>query len=122
MNSDELTISEINRDEVNTKAKEFIETVEMNEDGSGNGIYVFQAGDDRYYLFLSQEYLTNGTYFDEVEVKVENGSLSIYLKDRAKQDADNIMQKVYEMNAMGEYEFLRVFKNGEETTIETFGG
>lgn len=118
----ELTFSEVNPEKANANVKDFIDTVELNEDGDGNGIYVFDSGEDHYYVFLSQEYLINGNSFGEVDVKVEDRSLNIYLRDRSKQEANGTKQKLYEIRAKGDYEFLRVFKNGEETTIEAVGG
>lgn len=118
----ELTFSEINPDKASKRVKDFITQMEINEDGTGNGIYVFNDGKDKFYLYLSQEFLEKGTTFGALDVKEEEDSLNIYLNELSDDEmTDTEQRKLYKINRPKDYEFLRVFKNGEETYIQTVG-
>lgn len=121
-NDKELTFSEINPEKASKRVKDFITQMEINEDGTGNGIYVFNEGKDKLYLYLSQEFLEKGNTFGSFDVKEEEGSINIYLNELSDEEmTDTVQQKLYKINRPKDYEYLRVFKNGEETYIQTVG-
>lgn len=122
MNDGELTFSEINREKASANVKDFIIQMEINEDGTGNGIYILNVKKDKFYLFLSQEFLDEGKNFGSIDVKEEEDALTIYLNESPDIGQENQgMYKLYEIHRPKDYEFLRVFKNGEETHIQTVG-
>ena len=119
VNDDKLTFSEINPEKASSKVNEFITNIEINEDGTGNGIYVMNAGKEKLYLYLSQEFLEKGNSFGPFDVIEDENSLNIYLNTISdKKDESKVERKLYEVNRKQEYEFLRVYKNGEETYIQ----
>lgn len=122
MNDGELAFSEINREKASADVKDFITQMEINEDGKGNGIYILNGKKDKFYLFLSQEFLDKGKGFGSIDVKEEEDALSIYLNESSDIGQENQeTYKLYEIHRPKDYEFLRVFKNGEETHIQTVG-
>ncbi|KQL21426.1 hypothetical protein ACFFHH_13535 [Cytobacillus solani] len=122
VNDGKLTFSEINPEKASATVKDFITQMEINEDGTGNGIYILNVKKDKFYLFLSQEFLDKGKSFGSIDVKEEEDTLTIYLNERSDKGQENqVMQKLYEIHRPKDYEFLRVFKNGEETHIQTVG-
>ncbi len=122
MNDGKLAFSEISREKARANVKDFITQMEINEDGTGNGIYILNGKKDRFYLFLSQEFLDEGKSFGSIDVKEEEDALSIYLNESSDIGKENQeTYKLYEIHRPKDYEFLRVFKNGEETHIQTVG-
>ncbi|KOP71912.1 hypothetical protein AMS60_21750 [Bacillus sp. FJAT-21945] len=122
VNDGKLTFSEINPEKASATVKDFITQMEINEDGTGNGIYILNVKKDKFYLFLSQEFLDKGKSFGSIDVKEEEDTLTIYLNERSDKGQENqVMQKLYEIHRSKDYEYLRVFKNGEETHIQTVG-
>lgn len=119
-NNDELTFSAIKLAEANGDVKRFIDHMETTEDGTGNGIYVFNDTGKRFYLYLSREFLDDGKSFGEVDVNAEDDSLNIYLNENSANEKED-PYKLYKIHLDKEYKFLKVFKNGEETYIETMG-
>lgn len=113
--TEELTISEV--ENIPSQVSEFIDAVMMDEDGSGNGIYIAENKGNKY-LFLSQEFLDEGKKFGEPRVESEDDTLNVYLFDTS---SDNASQqtggKLYYIETDKNYEFLEIFKNGEETYI-----
>ncbi|MED3549920.1 hypothetical protein [Cytobacillus praedii] len=121
-NDGKLTFSEIHQEKASAKVKDFITQMEINEDGTGNGIYVLNGKEDKFYLFLSQEFLDKGKSFGSIDVKEEEDTLTIYLNESSNiGQEDQVLNKLYEINRPKDYEFLRVFKNGKETHIQTVG-
>lgn len=122
VNDGKLTLSEINPEKASATVKDFITQMEINEDGTGNGIYILNVKKDKFYLFLSQEFLDKGKSFGSIDVKEEEDTLTIYLNERSDKGQENqVMKKLYEIHRLKDYEYLRVFKNGEETHIQTVG-
>lgn len=120
-NGDELTFLNVKLEKVKGEVKEFINQMETNENGFGNGIYIFNDSEGRYYLYLSQEFLDDGKSFGEVDVNIEDDSLNIYLNESSANENAGNTYKLYEINVANPYKVLRVYKNGEETNIQTIG-
>ncbi|EDL66707.1 hypothetical protein [Bacillus sp. SG-1] len=76
--TEELTFSEV--ESIPSQVSEFIDAVLMDEDGSGNGIYIAENKGNKY-LFLSQEFLDEGKEFGEPRVESEDDTLNVYLYD-----------------------------------------
>ncbi|WP_409254249.1 hypothetical protein V1502_10265 [Bacillus sp. SCS-153A] len=87
----------------------------MDEDGSWNGIYIAEDSGHKY-LFLSQEFLDEGKAFGKVDVEGEGDQLNVYLTDQpGESDQKPTGGKLYYIETDKNYEFLDIFKNGEET-------
>ncbi|WP_164669761.1 membrane lipoprotein lipid attachment site-containing protein [Virgibacillus doumboii] len=119
--NDELTYENVNLEKTNGDVKTFINRMETKEDGTGNGIYMFNDTDKRYYLYLSQEFLDNGKHFGKIDIKTEESSLNIYLSDDSEGEKVINKYKVYEIKLDKQYKIIKVFKNGEETHFQTIG-
>jgi hypothetical protein len=114
-----VTISEINLENVNDNVKSFIENVEYDEKGTGTGIYIYNDSKNQRYLYLNQDFLDDGRSFGDIDIKTDENSLIIYLNDISISEGKADTYKLYKINFKGNYEYLKVFKNGEETH---FGG
>lgn len=112
-----VTISEINLENANDNVKSFIENVENDEKGTGTGIYIYNDSKNQRYLYLNQDFLDDERGFGDIDIKTDENSINIYLNDISVGEADTY--KLYKLNLKGDYEYLKVFKNGEETH---FGG
>ncbi len=116
---DKVTILEINLENANDNVKRFIENVENDEKGTGTGIYIYNDSKNQRYLYLNQDFLDDGTGFGDIDIKTDENSINIYLNDISISKGEADTYKLYKINLKGDYEYLKVFKNGEETH---FGG
>ncbi len=116
-----VTISEINLEKANDIVKSFIENVE-NDKGSDTGIYMYDDTKNRY-LYLNQDFLDDGRGFGgiDINIKTDENSINIYLNDISISDGEEDLYKLYKIKVKGEYEYLKVFKNGEETHFAGIG-
>lgn len=114
-----VTISEINLENVNDNVKSFIENVENDEKGTGTGIYIYNDSKNQRYLYLNQDFLVDGRGYGDIDIKTDENSINIYLNDISISEGEADTYKLYKINFKGDYEYLKVFKNGEETH---FGG
>ncbi|MFJ8066937.1 hypothetical protein ACIQYS_20385 [Psychrobacillus sp. NPDC096426] len=114
-----VTISEINLENANDNVKSFIENVENDEKGTGTGIYIYNDSKNQRYLYLNQDFLDDGRGFGDIDIKTDENSINIYLNDISISEGEEDTYKLFKINFKGDYEYLKVFKNGEETH---FGG
>ena len=114
-----VTISEINLEKANDIVKSFIENVE-NDEGSDTGIYMYNDTKNRY-LYLNQDFLDDGRGFGDIDIKTDENSINIYLNDISISEGEEDTYKLYKIKIKGEYEYLKVFKNGEETHFAGIG-
>ena len=114
-------ISEINLKNVNDNVKSFIENVEGNEKGIENGIYMYNDSKNQRYLYLNQGFLDDGRGFGDIDIKTDENSINIYLNDVPVSEGESATYKLYKINLKGDYEYLKVFKNGEETHFAGIG-
>ncbi|MDI2586202.1 hypothetical protein OR571_03435 [Psychrobacillus sp. NEAU-3TGS] len=115
-----VTISEINLEKTNDIVKNFIMDVENDEKGTGSGIYMYNDSKKRY-LYLNQNFLDDGKEFGDIDIKTDKNSINIYLNDISNSEGEVGTYKLYKINVKGDYEYLKVFKNGEETHFEGIG-
>lgn len=115
-----VTISEINLEKANDIVKNFIMDVENDEKGTGTGIYMYNDSKKRY-LYLNQDFLDDGKEFGDIDIKTDENSINIYLNDNSNSEEEAGTYKLYKINVKGDYEYLKVFKNGEETHFEGIG-
>ncbi|MEK5147748.1 hypothetical protein MKX53_11980 [Psychrobacillus sp. FSL K6-4615] len=115
-----VTISEINLEKANDIVKNFIMDVENDEKGTGTGIYMYNDSKKRY-LYLNQDFLDDGKEFGDIDIKTDENSINIYLNDISNSEGEAGTYKLYKINVKGDYEYLKVFKNGEETHFEGIG-
>lgn len=122
LSTNELSVAEVHIDEVDSDVAEFVEHVTIFKEDSSNGIYIFNDTEKRYYLYLSQEFLDQGKSFGNIEVKAEEDSINIYLSDDFGKEKETTDYRLYEINLDNQnYEYARVFKNGEETYFQISG-
>lgn len=115
-----VTISEISFEKANDIVKSFIENVENNKQGSDTGIYIYNDTKNRY-LYLNQDFLNDRRGFGDIDIKTDEDSINIYLNDISITDGEENTYKLYKIKIKGEYEYLKVFKNGEETHFASIG-
>jgi len=114
-----VTISEINLENANNNVKSFIESVESDEKGTETGIYIYNDSKNQRYLYLNQDFLDDERGFGDIDIKTDENSINIYLNDISISEGEGDTYKLYKIKFKGDYEYLKVFKNGEETH---FGG
>ena len=118
---DKVTISEINFENANDKMKSFIENIENDEKGTGTGIYIYNDSKNHRYLYLNQDFLDDERGFGDIDIKTDENSINIYLNDISISEGEEDTYKLYKINFKGDYEYLKVFKNGEETHFGSIG-
>lgn len=115
------TISEINFENANDNMKNFIENVENDDKGRDTGIYIYNHSKNQRYLYLNQDFLGDGRAFGDIDIKTDENSINIYLNDISNSEGEADTYKLYKINFKGDYEYLKVFKNGEETHFAGIG-
>lgn len=120
--NDELTFSEISLKKVNANVERFIHAVNAPENDKGNGIFIFNDSDHVNYLFVNEDFLEDGNGFGGLDIKTDDNSVKLYLTDDAEATDLTETYKIYKIKLDRKYDYMRVFKNGEETYFETSGG
>lgn len=115
----ELSYSEVSIDQVNADTKNFIDGIKLHEDVASNGIYLYQDTETIRYLYLNQDFLDSGKGFGEFEIKTDEDSFKLYLQENEEPSEDEY--KLYKIKLDRAYEYMRVYKNGEETHIQLMG-
>ncbi|WP_153732779.1 hypothetical protein [Sporosarcina obsidiansis] len=116
----EVSFSEIHLGQATTDVKKFIENRVPSADS--NGIHIFQHTANQRYLYLDQDFLESGKGFGSLDIKTDDSTWSIYLTEEpdVTEPAENY--RLYKIKLDKEYEYMRVFTNGEETYFQTVGG
>lgn len=119
--NDEISFSEVSIDKVKEDVKDFFMRIEASESDKGTGIYMFNESDKVRYLYLDKEFLENEKGFGDLDIKVDDNSWNIYLNDSSDATVSKEEYKLYKIKLNQEYEYMRVFKNGEETNLQMLG-
>lgn len=115
----ESSYSEVDREQVNRNVNEFIESVETSQDKEGNGIYKYYEKPNVQYLYVDQDFLDSGKGFGGLDIKTDKDTLHLYLMENDEPTIDEY--RLYRIESDREYEYAKVYKNGEETYFETIG-
>ncbi len=117
----EETISEINLKNANDNVKSFVESIEDVGKDTETGIYMFNDSKKQHYLYLNQDILDSGRDFGDADINTDENSLNIYLNDSSVSEEEVATYKLYKIKIQDDYEYLKVFKNGEETHFAGIG-
>lgn len=116
-----VTISEINMEKVNDNVTNYINIIDNDEKSTGTGVYMYNDSKNQRYLYLNQDFLDDGRDFGDIAIKLDENSINIYLNDISIFEGEVDTYKLYKINLKGDYEYLKVFKNGEETHFDGIG-
>ncbi|QNK88874.1 hypothetical protein H7992_03830 [Sporosarcina sp. resist] len=119
--NDEVSFSEVSIDKVKKDVKDFILHIETSESNKGNGIYMFNDSEKNHYLYLNQDFLESKNGFGSLDIKVDDNSWNLYLSEGSEVTELVDEYKLYKIKLNEEYEYMKVFKNGEETYFQTIG-
>lgn len=117
----EETISEINLKNVNDNVKSFIDGIEDIGKDTETGIYMYNDSKNQRYLYLNQDFLDNERGFGDADINTDENSLNIHLNDSPISKENVATYKLYKIEIQKDYEYLKVFKNGEETHFASIG-
>ena len=119
--NDEVSFSEVSIDKVKKDVKDFILHIETTEGDKGNGIYMFNDSGKVRYLYLNQDFLESKNGFGNIDIKIDDNSFNIYLSEDSDVTELGDEYKLYKIKLDDVYEYMKVFKNGEETYFQTIG-
>jgi len=119
--SEEVTVTEMDIENVNDKIASFIEEVEITEEAGENGIYLYNDSENKRYLYLNEDFLDEGKDFGDVDIEIDEDTVYIYLTDTPVEGKEAVGYKLYKINIKENKEYLKVFKNDEETHFATIG-
>lgn len=114
-------LSEMDLKNVNNDVKSFIEHAESAGEDIETGIYMYTDSKNQRYLYLNQDFLDKGRTFGNVDVNTDENSINIYLDDMPISEGEVATYKFYKINIQEDYEYLKVFKNSEETHFTNIG-
>lgn len=117
----EETITEIDFKNVNDHVKSYIENIERVGSDTETGIYMYNDSKNQRYLYLNQDFLDDGRDFGDVEINADENSFNIYLNDIPISEEETVTYKLYKIKVKEDHEYLKVFKNGEETHFAGVG-
>lgn len=109
----EVSYKEVELDDVDKSIQEFIMGVIPGEDPESNGIYVFTEDSSYRYVYVDQDFLDSGKGFGDFEVKTDEDSFQLHLNESDEPSEDQY--RLYEITLDRQYEYMKVYKNGEET-------
>jgi len=93
-----------------------------------NGTYLLNIGEDITYLILDGSHLSfkNETpYFSDVKIENKGDSILIYFSEELKTFSEGKYSEtrlIYKIRKDNDTEYIKVFKNGEETYIDSVIG
>ena len=119
--NNEVSFSEVNIDKVKKDVKDFILHIETSESDKGNGIYMFNDSEKVRYLYLNQDFLESKNGFGSLDIKADDNSWNIYLNEISDVTELEDDYKLYKIKLNAAHEYMKVFKNGEETHFQTIG-
>lgn len=119
--NEEVTITEMDIENVKDKIESFIKEVESLEEGNESGIYLYNDSENKRYLYLNENFLDEGEYFGDVEIQTDEDAIYIYLTDTTMDGNEATESKLYQINMQEHKEYLKVFKNDEETHFANIG-
>ena len=119
--NNKVSVSEIDLENAKDTVKIFIEKIEEEDKGTGNGIYIYNDSKNRRYLYISQDFFDDGRGFGAIDIKTGESSVNIYLSDISIADNEADTYKLYKIDLDKDYEYIKVFKNGEETHFASVG-
>ncbi|AXH99036.1 hypothetical protein DV702_04380 [Sporosarcina sp. PTS2304] len=114
----EVTVKEIKVEKGPSNVKNYVENSTTFKEGTG--IHVIQGSDDKRYVYIDQNFLDDGKGFGEMKIITDDDSWNIHLTEDEKNDPTETY-KLYKIQLDKEYEYMRVFKNGEETHFQSVG-
>lgn len=120
---DEISFKEVSLDKANKNVKEFTEYIATNENSEGSGIYMFNDSESVSYLYLTEDFLGAGKHFGDLDLKLDDNSLNIYLTEDSDVSDSVDGYKLYKIKVKTkkEYDYMKIYKNGEETYFQLVG-
>lgn len=93
-----------------------------------NRTYLLNIGEDVTYLILDGSYLNfknETSYFSDVKIENKGDSILIYFSEELKtysEGKNSENRLIYKITKDNDTEYIKVFKNGEETHIDSVIG
>ncbi|ARK25153.1 hypothetical protein SporoP37_11135 [Sporosarcina sp. P37] len=117
----ENTVSyrEVPQEKVNENVKIFIQSVQGIQDQERNGIYKYYDKENIQYLYVTQDFLTDGKGFGGLDIETDADSMHLYLKESEEPTEDTY--RLYRIESNREFTYSKIYKNGEETYFGTIG-
>jgi flagellar basal body L-ring protein FlgH len=121
--SSPVEISEIKIQNADSKVQEFV-----NRFSNQNDIYLFTNEKQEKYLFLNGYNVVEGKeapYFSDTKVELDDDTLTVYFNEKYTNSYSNkelSNRLLYRIRVDKQYEYIRIFKNGEETHFDVVGG
>ncbi len=116
----ELSYSEVKLDDVDKSIQEFIMGITPGEDPESTGIYVFTEDESYRYVYIDEDFLDSGKGFGDFEVKTDEDSFQLHMNESDEPREDSY--KLYKITLDRQYEYMKVYKNGEETYLQLVVG
>lgn len=105
---------EIDREQVSGDVANFIRSADEYTDGTG--IYKFYEKPNVQYLYINEPFLDDGKGFGGLDMTVDADTMHL---DVLEEDAPTeATYRLYKIESNEEYEYSKVYKNGEETYFE----
>lgn len=114
-----VSYSEVKQEQVNENVKRFIQSVQRSQDIERNGIYKYYDEAHIQYLYVTQDFLTNGKGFGGLDIETDKDSMHVYLKENDEPTEDTYW--LYRIKSNREFTYSKIYKNGEETYFGTIG-
>lgn len=115
----ETSYSEVKLDDVDKTVQKFIMGITPGEDPESTGIYVFTEDDTYRYVYIDEDFLDSGKGFGDFDVKTDEDSFQLHMNESDEPTEDQY--KLYKVTLDRQYEYMKVYKNGEETHLHMVG-
>lgn len=115
----ETAIKELPLDKAKGGLSDYITGIETREEEKGTGVNLYQKEENRRYLYLNEDFLNEGKNFGEVTVETDDDSIRIYTSEVEGEPSANKLY-IIELDDR-QYEYMRVYKDGEETHFANIG-
>lgn len=121
--SDDLSFSEVGKDDVNNDIQTFISNVKKE-----NGIYLYSDKQKTIYVYLNASNVKQGekaVHFNGFDVEGNGDTLHIlYNRDKTDDYSNKYLkyELLYKVNADKKYDNIKSFNNGEEVPFDLVTG
>ena len=113
----EASVSEVELKDVDKSIQKFIRDIEPGEDPDSTGIYVFTEKDTYRYVYVNEDFLDSGKGFGDFDIKTDEDSFQLNFNESDEPSQEEY--KLYRIQLDRQYEYMEVYKNGEETTLHS---
>lgn len=116
-----LVYSEVTTEKINRRVAKFIADYE-----DSNGVYIFYYNEKDIYLLLNNKNVKQGdeaAFYKDIMIEDKGDTIAISFNEYYIKDYSSVVKNklIYRIKTIKDFDYIKVYKNGEETYINVVG-